>query len=90
MKPRGRSVAETERQLHLIHVGLDDDELALVLEMMRATNAGTPTSVIKAALYKQAKFLGLPMASDAFALWRTRDEHARRIRARRKREEKRR
>jgi hypothetical protein len=85
VKPRGRSVAETERRLHLIDVGLDDDELALVLEMMRLTNAGTPTSVIKTALYKHAKFLGLSVAPDAFALWRTRDEHARRSRTRRNR-----
>ena len=81
---RGRSVPGLpERPSFLVSVGLDEDEMTAVLEMMRLTNAATPASVVKTALWKQARFLEVALEPDAFAVWRSASDLKRRAAAKR-------
>lgn len=69
--------------MHLVTLGLDDDEYRALFEMMRVTGCATPAAVVKQALWKQARFLEVDVAADAFASYRTRGERASRRRVRR-------
>lgn len=69
--------------MHLVTLGVDDDELAALFEMMRVTGCATPAAVVKQALWKQARFLEVDVAADAFAGYRTAGERATRRRVRR-------
>lgn len=57
-----------------IVIEFDADETAVIGAIMGATNAGSPDNVVRTALWRHAKHLGIATLPDAFANWRSAGE----------------